>query len=123
MPEWVQLSYAADLGFHAVPALLLLIDLLFLSPPWTITVAPALALSGTLAFVYWFWIELCYQHNGWYPYPLFEVLSQTQRIALFAASAVVMTLSTATLKWLYGRVNGYGTARGPSARPGAVKSE
>lgn len=54
-----------DVGFHAVPAVMLLIDLLILSPPWTITVAPTLAISGTIAFAYWFWVELCYQHNGW----------------------------------------------------------
>jgi hypothetical protein len=54
-----------DLGFHAVPAIVLLVDLLFLSPPWTITALPALALSSVIAFGYWFWIEKCYQNNGW----------------------------------------------------------
>jgi len=31
----------ADLSFHAVPAIVLAIDLLFLSPPWTIEALPA----------------------------------------------------------------------------------
>jgi hypothetical protein len=53
------------LSFHVTPALVMLFDLLLLSPPWTITVAPALALSTLIAFGYWFWIELCYQNNGW----------------------------------------------------------
>jgi hypothetical protein len=50
----------------------LLIDLLFFSPPWTISIFPALGLSGTIAFGYWFWIEQCFFHNGWYVY--FRVL-------------------------------------------------
>lgn len=53
------------MGFHAVPSILLVVDLLFLSPPWTITVVPAMGISSVLAFGYWFWVELCYSHNGW----------------------------------------------------------
>lgn len=56
-----------------------------------------------------------------YPYPLFEHLSTPYRAMVFAGSALVMTASTATLKWLYGRVNGLGDGRAPRARPGAVK--
>jgi len=56
-----------------------------------------------------------------YPYPIFEILTPAWRAALFVGSALVMTLSTATLKWLYGRVNGYGIGTPPRARPGAVK--
>lgn len=131
-----------DLSFHAVPSIMMLIDLLFLSPPWTITIFPALGLSGTIAFGYWFWIERCYMYNGWYerhcnglsphgkitcanmiryPYPIFEQLETNGRIGLFALSAVVMALSTSTLKWLYGRVNGFGTSTPATSRPGAVK--
>ncbi|KAI9832422.1 MAG: hypothetical protein M1819_004411 [Sarea resinae] len=56
-----------------------------------------------------------------YPYPLFEALSPPWRVVLFAGSALVMSMSTATLKFLYGRVNGYGDGRALKARPGAVK--
>jgi len=108
VPAELELPLTSDLGFHAAPSILLLIDLLFLSPPWTISVVPAVALSGVIAFAYWFWIEMCYQHNGFYPYPLFDLLDTSQRIGLFAGSAVVMAGSTVVLKWLYGRVNGLG---------------
>ncbi|KAL3476767.1 hypothetical protein BJX99DRAFT_270278 [Aspergillus californicus] len=111
-----------NISFHAIPAIVFLIDILFLSPPWTITIGPALALSSTIAFGYWFWVELCFQHNGWYPYPIFEQLPFEGRIGLFVLSAVVMAISTATLKWLYGRVNGFGTSTKATARPGAVKA-
>jgi hypothetical protein len=49
-----------------IPSALLVLDILFLSPPWTITPIPAIGLSAAIAFAYWFWIELCYQNNGWY---------------------------------------------------------
>lgn len=56
-----------------------------------------------------------------YPYPIFEQVPFEGRVSLFVMSAIVMALSTATLKWLYGRVNGFGTANKPKSRPGALK--
>ena len=114
-----------------IPSALLVLDILFLSPPWTITPIPAIGLSAAIAFAYWFWIELCYQNNGWYvsppsflhptvllrssckryPYPLFTMLDTTQRIGLFSVSALLMAVVTAVLKWLHGLVNGKAAIR------------
>ncbi|KAI2616603.1 FAR-17a/AIG1-like protein [Hypoxylon sp. NC1633] len=105
-PPDFQLEFLPDFGFHAAPALFLAIDLLFLSPPWTIHGYSALALSEFLAFLYWFWVEYCFSHNGWYPYPIFGILNTWQRALLFTFSASLMTGSTMILKWTYGRVNG-----------------
>ncbi|KAI9812518.1 MAG: hypothetical protein M1832_000412 [Thelocarpon impressellum] len=106
IPEWMELNPLADVGFHALPALLLTTDLLVLSPPWTVTPRSAAALSVGLALSYWWWIEFCYARNGWYPYPLFEQVSPPVRGVVFGVSALLMTLSTAGLKYLYERVNG-----------------
>ncbi|TEY40431.1 hypothetical protein BOTCAL_0431g00080 [Botryotinia calthae] len=106
VPPEIYISPYADVGFHAMPAILLTIDLLFLSPPWTINALPAMGLSSTLAVAYWAWVEQCYKYNGFYPYPLFGHLDTTQRAILFTGAALTMTGSTAVLKWLYGRVNG-----------------
>lgn len=56
-----------------------------------------------------------------YPYPIFEQLPTSGRIGLFTLSAVVMALSTATLKWLYGRVNGFGVPHPSQSRSGDIK--
>lgn len=56
---------SADLGFHAVPSIVMLVDLLLLSPPWTISALPSLGLSSIIAFGYWFWVEQCFSYNGW----------------------------------------------------------
>ncbi|KAL1952822.1 hypothetical protein VTO42DRAFT_4127 [Malbranchea cinnamomea] len=105
-PEWSVISTSADIGFHAVPTIVLVFDLLYLSPPWTVTALKSMGLATTIAFGYWFWVEQCYKYNGWYPYPLFEKLTTPWRIALFGFSATVMTLNTLALKWLYSQVNG-----------------
>ena len=65
-----------------------------------------MALSSSIAFGYWFWVEQCYRHNGFYPYPIFEKVDLMGRIGLFALSAVVMTGSTVLLKRLHSVLNG-----------------
>ncbi|OOQ91539.1 integral membrane protein [Penicillium brasilianum] len=60
---------------------------------------------------------------SWYPYPIFEQLSTSGRVGLFSMSAVVMAFSTVTLKWLHGRVNGFGSGSSPQSRPGDIKKE
>jgi hypothetical protein len=64
-PPESHLDFLPDFGFHAAPSLFLALDLLLLSPPWTIHGFAIMALSQTIAFLYWFWIEYCYKRNGW----------------------------------------------------------
>lgn len=52
---------------------------------------------------------VCFSHNGFYPYPLFAMLDNTQRAGLFAVSAVMMAGSTAAIRQVYRAVNGGGT--------------
>jgi hypothetical protein len=66
VPPDMVLPFLPDFGFHAMPAIMMTIDLLLLSPPWTIRAYPAMALSLTIAFLYWGWIEMCFSKNGWY---------------------------------------------------------
>ncbi|KUI67877.1 hypothetical protein VM1G_02721 [Cytospora mali] len=105
-PEELQLPFLPDFGFHAMPAIMLALDLLLLSPPWTIKFRGAVALSTFLAFGYWAWIEFCFSHNQSYPYPIFTFLSTPQRVGLFLFAGVTCALSTVGLKWLYGKING-----------------
>lgn len=111
VPPELELPLSADLSFHLAPTLFLVFDILLLSPPWTIAALPASALSAAIAGLYWFWIEWCFRHNGFYPYPLFELLDNSQRLALFAACAVVMAVITLALKRVYATVNGVGAER------------
>ncbi|GKT83202.1 integral membrane protein [Colletotrichum tofieldiae] len=107
IPEGFELHWLPDVGFHLVPAVVLSLDLILFSPPWTIRAYSAMSISMIFAFLYWGWVELCFSKNGWYPYPIFDVLNTVQRVGLFTFSAALMTASTSLLKWVYGRFNGY----------------
>ena len=106
IPDWVQLPLTADLSFHAIPQILLLVDFLLLSPPWTISTTNAMGLSSMLAITYWPWVQQCFNHNGFWPYPIFGMFGLYGRIGLFVLSAVIMTMNTVILKRLYQMVNG-----------------
>ncbi|OAA62708.1 integral membrane protein [Niveomyces insectorum RCEF 264] len=106
LPAELVLPVLPDVGFHLAPAVFLTLDLLLCSPPWTIHVQEALLLSLALACSYWAWIEYCFSHNGFYPYPIFQLLNTPQRILLFGFSAVLMTGCTVLLKRLYRMTNG-----------------
>lgn len=95
-----------DISFHVVPAAVLILDLLFFSPPWTIAVGPACLLSSAIAIAYWAWVEQCYKYNGYYPYPIFDQVGFGGRVVLFTGSAVVMAVATWCLQLLYGFING-----------------
>ncbi|KAF9879279.1 integral membrane protein [Colletotrichum karsti] len=107
IPEGFELHWLPDVGFHLVPAVVLTLDLIFFSPPWTIRAYSAMAVSMVFAFLYWGWVELCFSKNGMYPYPIFAILNTAQRVGLFTFSAMLMTASSSFLKLVYGRFNGY----------------
>lgn len=44
-------------------------------------------------------------HNGFYPYPIFDMVGFAGRIGLFTMSAAIMTGSTMVLKRIYSIVN------------------
>lgn len=60
----IRLPFLTDLGFHFAPAVFLTLDLVLLSPPWTVPTYGVMTLSTVLAFSYWYWVELCFKHNG-----------------------------------------------------------
>jgi len=95
-----------DLSFHWTPAVVLFIDFMLLSPPWTLNLLTATAVAASLAIAYYKWLALLYSANGRYPYPLMELLDTQGMILLFAASALLMIASTMALKWIYGKLNG-----------------
>ncbi|KAH8762531.1 FAR-17a/AIG1-like protein [Diaporthe sp. PMI_573] len=117
VPEEYQLPFWPDFGFHAMPAIMLTLDLLLLSPPWTIRFQGALTLSTFLAFAYWAWIEYTFSYNQTYPYPIFTLLSTPQRVGLFTFSGLTCAISTMGLKWLYGKINGIEEFKKEAANP------
>lgn len=66
MPDEASIALLPDMGFHLAPAIFLTIDLVLFSPPWTIPTYAVFSISTVIAFSYWYWVELCFSHNGWY---------------------------------------------------------
>lgn len=62
-PPELQLPPLPDIGFHLMPAVMLTIDLLLFSPPWTIKAYGAMGISTAIAFLYWGWVEYCFSRN------------------------------------------------------------
>ncbi|KAK8175686.1 putative integral membrane protein [Phyllosticta citrichinensis] len=118
-----------DHSFHTFPTLLCLLDLLLLSPPWTLTFIPSLGLAGALAAAYWFWVEACAAHNnGVYAYPLFGLLDTWSRVQVFVGAAVIFSVAVVILGSLQTWANGSlkvvnGVSRGEDERPGHIKGE
>ena len=64
VPPEAMLPLVSDMGFHLAPAVFLTLDLVLLSPPWTIRAYGALTVSMTIAVLYWVWIEFLFSKNG-----------------------------------------------------------
>lgn len=62
-PPELQLPLLPDVGFHLLPAVFLMADLLLFSPPWTVKALGAAAISTFVAFLYWGWVEYCFSYN------------------------------------------------------------
>ncbi|UPK95524.1 hypothetical protein LCI18_006459 [Fusarium solani-melongenae] len=106
MPRALDIDPLLDIGFHLAPAVLLSLDFIVFSPAWKITARGMMPLSVALALVYWCWIELCFQRNGWYPYPLFGQFSAIERSLIFVLAAGLLTASSSTLQWVHGGIQG-----------------
>jgi len=83
-----QIPLPLDLSLHAVPALILWIDFLFLSPPFSKKSRPWF-LSILLTAGYTSWMEYCAQRNGNFPYPFFGEMDLPQRLTFYACAMVV----------------------------------
>lgn len=64
VPPDFKIPLLADLGFHFAPAAFLTLDLMLLSPPWTVSAPTVMALGTAISLSYWYWVELCFTHNG-----------------------------------------------------------
>ncbi|KUJ14111.1 uncharacterized protein LY89DRAFT_590926 [Mollisia scopiformis] len=105
VPPDHEVPFIPDFGFHAIPALMLTLDLMALSPPWSMKILNVVLLDLVLTFSYWSWIEYCFSVNGWYPYPLLGSLSVSQKLLLSIVSAALMTGSTMVLESVHERVD------------------
>ncbi|KAL6827189.1 FAR-17a/AIG1-like protein [Trichoderma sp. SZMC 28015] len=101
-----KLPLLLNLGFHLAPAIFQSLDYILFSPPWTVSTTGLAALSAAFAYGYRCWVEYCHSRNGWYPYPLLEVLSTPQQLLLHSFTGVLVFASSRVLNWAYIKANG-----------------
>jgi hypothetical protein len=63
-PPTYGITLIPNLGFHAVPAVMLILDMLA-GPTWMINTRAIIILDAAFFFLYWMWLEYCYSHNKW----------------------------------------------------------
>lgn len=64
VPLDIYVNPLADFGLHALPFILLSIDLLYFSPPPNKNIFRDIGISTFIAVSYWLWVEHCFSHNG-----------------------------------------------------------
>lgn len=91
----------ADISMHAVPTVLLLIETFVFSAAIETSNARAALIYAAYGTGYYFWTERNARLNGWYPYPMFDLMSRAQRIGTFVGATAIAFLAFLVLKKLH----------------------
>jgi hypothetical protein len=86
MPLW------KDIGLHLLPALFMLGEYYILPPKQALHMRSDLAFiafAGSLS-IYSLWLVICYQKNGFWPYPLLAKVGQEVKAALLIVTTGMM---------------------------------
>ncbi|ORY79927.1 FAR-17a/AIG1-like protein, partial [Protomyces lactucae-debilis] len=92
---------SADLSMHANPAILLLIEIFFVSDALEHSTTTAAAIYAAYGTGYLVWLEHCAKMNGFYAYPMLGLMTQGQRIATFAGATAFAFASLLVVKQVY----------------------
>jgi hypothetical protein len=65
IPPGHGISLASNLALHAVPAVVLVSDMLVRDTAWGIGAKSVMVLDSVFFFAYWAWLEYCHSYNGW----------------------------------------------------------
>ncbi|KAI8978399.1 FAR-17a/AIG1-like protein [Pilobolus umbonatus] len=88
----VNISLTLDLALHLIPAIVCATDLLVFNKGFKRNPLHILAIY-TFAMGYYFWVNICYSHNGFWTYPLLALFkNDAQRGAFFILSAWICSL-------------------------------
>lgn len=92
LPQWV------DLSIHVYPAIVEVLDVLFYTSRFNTSSISVFTLFSVITGLYWSWVHHTFSKNGFFPYPLLELLDQQKRVALFVGATVILTISYKILK-------------------------
>lgn len=81
-----------DVCMHFLPSIVELIDVVFFHPQWTMSVLASVGMFSPFVYAYWVWIHFTYKKNGFFPYPMLEMVTTSQRIQIFVVSGIILAL-------------------------------
>jgi FAR-17a/AIG1-like protein len=92
IPLWV------DVSIHLLPSAVGSLDALFFSSRWRTSFVSIVSQFSVCALAYWHWVDYAYSYNGFYPYPLFGLVTKEARIGIFAGAVFIASTSFILLK-------------------------
>ncbi|CDS01574.1 hypothetical protein [Sporisorium scitamineum] len=103
--EAVVIPFSIDASMHAFPGVFLLVDFFVFSRRFPRNISMA-AVAAAVTVSYSLWAERCAEKNGHYPYPLLDILSTPQRIALYSGAGTAACLVGLVVLRLQAKVKG-----------------
>ncbi|BFZ55091.1 hypothetical protein PYCC9005_002130 [Savitreella phatthalungensis] len=92
---------------HAIPTILLLVEIFGMSEALEASTLVGMVTYSLYGLGYYAWIKHCQSINGWYPYPMFDLMTEAQRRMTVAGATIIAFGSFLGLRWAYRLV--YGT--------------
>lgn len=106
-PELIALfPLTADMSMHAIPTVLCLIEMFVFSEAIETSNVRAGLVYAAYATGYFFWTERNARLNGWFAYPMFDIMSREQRVATFVGATSVAFVVFLVLKRVYASIHG-----------------
>ncbi|TKY88804.1 hypothetical protein EX895_002435 [Sporisorium graminicola] len=103
--EPIAIPFSIDASMHAFPGVFLLVDFFIFSRRFPKSIS-MVAVAAGVTITYSLWAERCAEKNGHYPYPLLDILSTPQRIALYGGAGTAACLVGYVLPRLQAKVQG-----------------
>lgn len=103
---------SADLSMHALPTLLLLVEVFALSEALDASPRTGAIIYGAFGAAYYAWVTHCASKNGWYPYPMLDLMTEPQRALTVAGATTLAFASFLALKALHAAVYGKSVTAG-----------
>ncbi|CBQ69300.1 conserved hypothetical protein [Sporisorium reilianum SRZ2] len=103
--EPISVPFAIDASMHAFPGVFLLVDFFIFSRRFPKNIS-MVAVAAAVTVSYSLWAERCAGKNGHYPYPLLDILSTPQRVALYSGAGAAACLTGFVVTRLQAKVKG-----------------
>lgn len=97
----VPLPLNFDISVHLMPTVYTLIDYLFFSPPFSLSIGPSLLVYLSIAVSYMLWVEKCYQMNKFYAYPILAILDPIKKTIFYTVASIISFSCYIVLKMVH----------------------